>query len=111
MALPPTIVIVLATIVIVLAARPTDWAPPVRETLTAGSELTAVDRPDDDRPVRPIRRASASVPPPERVIYAPGWRSAAASGAALAKPAITVHRGTMSVDDTGWSAPWAVQAP
>lgn len=110
MALPPTIVIVMATIVIVLAARPIDRAPPVREALTAGSEFAAVDPPDDDRPVRPIRRASASGPRSERVIYVPGWRSTSAPGAAPSNPAIT-HRGAMSVDDTGWSAPWAVQAP
>lgn len=116
MALPPTIVMVIATMVIVVAARPLDWTPPVRESLTARSELPAVDE-QDARPVQRVRRVQAPVPLPERVVYVPGWRAAtttagAAPSRATVRSAVGGRRGAARLDDTGWSwALSAVQAP
>jgi hypothetical protein len=111
MALPPMIVMVIATIVIALAARPLDWSPSLTPPARSGSVAVGGDE-DDDVQVRHVRRTPARVLPPERVVYVPGWRAATtAPGPSASRPA-KVRLGAAGLDDAGrpW-APSAVQAP
>jgi len=89
MALPPVMVMVLATIVIILAARPLDFIPPATEPQNErpAAVLRAEPGPDAGPALAEtvvharggIELQSVpqqeQVPPPERTVYVPGWRS------------------------------------
>jgi hypothetical protein len=112
MALPPMMVMILAAIVIILAARPLDFVPPVqepREEREAAAPVTETSpRPQTPsvEPVVPTLRLDTLravqqqelVPPPERVVYVPGWRTSGGSPRAPVKPVLST-RSSPRADD------------
>jgi hypothetical protein len=98
--LPPMMVMILAAIVIILAARPLDFVPPVQEPREEHQAAAPVPEtsPTPQAPsvgtVVPTRQVDTVqavqqqelVPPPERVVYVPGWRMSGVSRRAPVKP-------------------------
>jgi hypothetical protein len=113
MALPPMMVMILAAIVIILAARPLDFVPPVeepreeRQVAAPAAETSPAPQAPSGEPVVPTRHVDTVravqqqqelVPPPERVVYVPGWRTSGVSPRAPVKPVSSTRRGTRADD-------------
>jgi hypothetical protein len=117
MALPPTMVMVLATVVIILAARPLDFILPATESrdewpvpvlrAEPGPELgpVVVVHARGDIDVRSVPQHEP-VPPPERVVYVPGWRSSGVTPGP-ASPRLQKRRG-QSPDEARWPRPGSI---
>lgn len=121
MALPPMIVMILAAIVIILAARPLDFVPPVqerreeRQAAAPVAQTTPTQQAPSGEPVVPTRQVDTVravqqpelVPPPERVVYVPGWRTLGGSPRAPVKPVSSTRPGPR-VDERHSSSPVTV---
>jgi hypothetical protein len=112
MALPPMMVMILAAIVIILAARPLDFVPPVqepreeRQAAAPVAETSPAPPAPSEEPVVPTRQVDTVravqqpelVPPPERVVYVPGWRTSGESPRAPVKPVSSPRPGAQADD-------------